>query len=132
VRAPIDALIMLATALDRRGSNYEGTTDRRTVPSVTWKISANRGRHARPGVDARGWLWEITRGDQVAHVLIEISGTAWSTKPLRLPEDTRQALETDGRTELLKVVDQDDPPRVIRCSSTGCAPLHDEEVSGPA
>jgi hypothetical protein len=54
-------------------------------------------------------------------VIIEISGSAWSTEPLDLPEDTRQALETDGRTELLKVLDRDDPPPVIRCGSTGCA-----------
>jgi hypothetical protein len=55
------------------------------------------------------------------HVIIEISGSAWSTDPLDLPEDTRQALETDGRTELLKVLDRDDPPPVIRCGPTGCA-----------
>ena len=41
---------------------------------------------------------------------MEVSGTAWSSDPLRLPEDTRQALATDGRTELLKVLDQDDQP----------------------
>jgi hypothetical protein len=99
---------------------------------VTWEISANRGRHARPGVDAGGWLWEITRGDQVAQVLIEISGEAWSTDPRRLPEDTRQALETDGRTELLKVLDLDDPPGVIRCGSAGCEYLSGEAVSWPA
>jgi hypothetical protein len=97
---------------------------------VGWEISASLGRHARTGVDAGGWLWEITRGDQVAHVLIEISGTAWASDPLRLPEETRQALETDGRTELLKVLDQDDPPRVIRCGSTGCTYLSAEEVRG--
>jgi hypothetical protein len=27
-----------------------------------WEIRANRGKHVRAGVDARGWLWEITRG----------------------------------------------------------------------
>jgi hypothetical protein len=90
---------------------------------VSWEISANLGRHTRTGVDAAGWLWEITRSQQVAHVVIEISGTAWSSDPLCLPEDTRRALETDGRTELLKVLDQDDPPRVIQCGSTGCSYL---------
>jgi hypothetical protein len=48
------------------------------VGLVSWEISANLGRRPRPGVDAGGWLWEITRGDQVEHVLIEISGTAWA------------------------------------------------------
>jgi hypothetical protein len=96
---------------------------------VSWQISANLGTQTRPGVDARGWLWEITRGDQFAQVAIEISGTAWSSDPLRLPEDTRHALETDGRSELLKVLDLDNPPRVIRCGSTGCSHLTAEEVS---
>jgi hypothetical protein len=88
---------------------------------VRWEISANLGRHTRTGVDAGEWLWEITHGDKVAHVVIEISESAWSSDPLCLPEDTRQALETDGRAELLKVLDQDDPPRIIRCGSTGCS-----------
>ena len=77
----------------------------RSLAFVSWEISANVGRHQRPGVDARGWLWALTRGDQAVEVVIEISETAWSSDPLRLPEDTRQALETDGRTELLKVLD---------------------------
>jgi hypothetical protein len=72
------------------------------------------------GVDAHGWLWEMTRGAQLAHLVMEISDAAWSSDPLRLPDDTRHALETDGRTELLKVLDQDEPPRVIHCGSEGC------------
>jgi hypothetical protein len=90
---------------------------------VSWEIRANLGRYGRPGVDAHGWLWEITRGAEVAQVVIEIIGTAWSSDPLRLPEDTRHALQTDGRTELLKVLDQDDPPRIIRCTCSGCSYL---------
>jgi hypothetical protein len=83
---------------------------------VTWEIRANLGRHAREGAGARGWLWELTRGGRVARVLVEITDAAWSSDPLRLSDDTRRALETDGRTEVLKVLDRDDPPRVIRCS----------------
>jgi hypothetical protein len=85
----------------------------------TWEIRTSFGRRAAE-LDGSGWLWEISRGDRLARVMIEISGSAWSTDPLDLPDDTRRALETDGRTELLKVLDRDDPPRVIRCGSTGC------------
>jgi len=88
-----------------------------------WEISANLGRHVRADAGARGWRWEITRGPEVAQVVIEISGKAWSTDPLSLPDDTRHALETDGRTELVKVLDHDEPPRVIRCGSSGCSYL---------
>jgi hypothetical protein len=85
-----------------------------------WEIRSSLGRHARPEGDGSGWLWEVSRDDQAAQVMIEISEAAWSTDPLRLPEATRRALETDGRTELLKVLGHDDPPRVIRCDLTGC------------
>jgi hypothetical protein len=61
--------------------------------------------------------------------VIEISGRAWSADPLTLPDDTRQALETDGRTELLKVLDQDQPPHVIRCDCSGCSYLSASEAA---
>jgi hypothetical protein len=96
-----------------------------------WQIGANLGRHVGVDVDARGWRWEITRGAEVAQVVIEISGSAWSADPLSLPGDTRHALETDGRTELLKVLDQDDPPRIIRCGSSGCTPAPKRPHSPP-
>jgi hypothetical protein len=88
---------------------------------VSWEIRANLGRHAHAGVDAHGWLWEIARGAEVAQVLVEISETAWSSDPLALPADTRHALETDGRAEVLKVLEREEPPRVIRCGSSGCS-----------
>jgi hypothetical protein len=90
---------------------------------MTWEIRANLGRHVRPGADGGGWLWELERGDEVVRVAIEISGEAWTADPLGLPEDTRRALGTDGRSELLKVLDHEVPPRVIRCSSTACTYL---------
>jgi hypothetical protein len=90
---------------------------------VGWEISANLGMYVRAGARARGWRWEITRGAEVAQVVIEISGRAWSADPLSLPGDTRHALETDGRSELLKVLGQDEPPRVISCGSSGCSYL---------
>lgn len=85
-----------------------------------WEIRTSLGRRAAAGADGAGWLWEIGRGEEVARVMIVISAAAWSTDPLRLPEDTRRAIETDGRAELLKVLGHRDPPQVIRCGSVGC------------
>jgi hypothetical protein len=62
-------------------------------------------------------------------VVIEISEATWSSDPRGLPEDTRQALATDGRTELLEVLGEEDPPAVIRCGSVGCTYLAAEEIS---
>ena len=83
----------------------------------------NLGRTFGAGADARGWRWEISGGAEVAQVVIEISGKARSADPLGLPDDTQHVLETDGRAELLKVLAQDDLPRVIRCGSSGCSYL---------
>jgi hypothetical protein len=96
-------------------------------------MSASPDRPTRPVAviaDGPGDLdrEQITRGAQVAQVVIDISGTAWSSDPLGLPEDTRGALQTDGRTELLKALDQDDPPRIIRCGSSGCSYLPSDGV----
>ena len=88
-----------------------------------WEIKANLGRHARDGVDAHGWLWQVVDGERVTRVLVEISDAARSDEPLRLPDDTRRALETDGRTEVLKVLDRPILPRVVRCDPTGCREL---------
>jgi hypothetical protein len=88
---------------------------------VGWEVGANLGRHL--GVDAHGWLWAIRRRAETRRVAIEISETAWSSDPVSLPDDTRQALETDGRTEVLKLLDQDDPPRAVRCGTAGCMPM---------
>jgi hypothetical protein len=87
--------------------------------SAPWEIRTSFGRRAGE-VDGSGWLWEISRGDQLARIMVEISGSAWSIDVFDLAEDTRRALETDGRTELLKVLDRDEPPRLIRCGVTGC------------
>jgi hypothetical protein len=95
---------------------------------MDWDIRANLGRQVRTGVDAHGWRWEITRGTEVAQVVIEISGRAWASDPLSLPEDTRHAPETDGHAELLMVLDHDDPPRVIRRGYSGCSYLSADEL----
>jgi hypothetical protein len=71
-------------------------------PQMIWEIRKGLGPHGLAGVDGNGWLWQVSRGGQAVRVTIEISGAVWSTDPLALPEDTRRALETDGRTELLK------------------------------
>ena len=57
-----------------------------------WEIRTNLGPQGS------GWLWEVSRDDQVARVMIEISEATWSADPVGLPEETRRALETDGRT----------------------------------
>jgi hypothetical protein len=79
--------------------------------------------------DMRGWVWEIGRHDRITRIVIAVTDPAWSSDPLDLPEDTRRALETDGRTELLKVLEHELPPRVIVCGVDGCVDVSAREVS---
>jgi hypothetical protein len=95
---------------------------------MTWAISGQVGPHTRSGVDAHGWLWEITSGDQERRVLVEVSGTVWAVNRNTLPEETAEAIRTEGRAEVEKVLSLDNPPRVVQCGTTGCRPLSDGDT----
>ena len=97
---------------------------------MAWEIDTQVGPHARSGVDGHGWLWEIRRGDHwpagdVRRVPVEVSGTAWAVDRSTLPRDTLEALESEGASEVRKVLELDDPPRVIQCGTGGCLPAAD-------
>jgi hypothetical protein len=111
---------------------YRERRVRNRVSARAWEIRTSLGPYERAGADASGWLWEVGRGEQRVHVIVEVSKAAWSTDPLDLPDDTRRALETDGRTELLKVLGHDEPPHVIRCGSRGCRHLAAAPMAGRA
>ena len=93
----------------------EGTT------AVVRPIQPARARGTR-SAHGGGWLWELNRGTQTAQVVVEISPRRGRPTLVSSPNDTRQALETDGRTEIIKMPETHIPPRVIRCDSQGCAP----------
>ena len=87
---------------------------------MPWTIDGQGEQHARAGVDAQGWLWELRRGDDARQVLVEISRTALGVEEQALPSDTAAAIKTEGRSQLVDVVELDEPPRVIVCSTDGC------------
>jgi hypothetical protein len=95
---------------------------------MSWELSGQVGPHSRAGYDGSGWLWEIRRreGDwpqaDVRRVFVEVSGTAHGVDPEHLPRDTRDAIESEGRSEVEKFLAADDPPRVIQCATDGCRP----------
>jgi hypothetical protein len=108
---------------------YEASRPGSESPRELGDQGEPRPTPAGAGVDGRGSVWELSRGEQVALVVIEISAAAWSADPLDLPEDTRRALETDGRAELLEALRHDDPPRVIRWGRAGCTCLQAAQQS---
>jgi len=40
-----------------------------------------------------------------------------------LPEETRRAIETQGRSEIDALLEMPDPPLVIQCGTFGCRPV---------
>jgi hypothetical protein len=95
---------------------------------MSWEISGQVGPHSRSGYDGSGWLWEIRKGEgdwpaaDARRVFVEISGTAGGMAAEHLPRDTADAIATEGESEVAKVLDLEDPPRVIQCGSDGCRP----------
>jgi hypothetical protein len=71
------------------------------------------------GRDVVGWAWELHRGYEIRRVVVEVSGTAIAVAPETLPEETRLARETQGRSEIERLVETQDPPARIRLGTTG-------------
>ena len=97
---------------------------------AVWEIVGKLGPHARSGYDASGWLWEIERGDEAKRVLVEVTGTAHATAKEWLPRETAEAIETEGESEVSKILALDDPPRVISCGTMGCRHVLASELGG--
>jgi hypothetical protein len=93
---------------------------------MAWKIGGLVEPHRRSGVDASGWLWEIRDNGNARRVLVEVTGTAHAVNETTLPNDTLEALRTEGRSEVEKVLGLSDPPKVVLCGTAGC---HREDPS---
>jgi hypothetical protein len=91
---------------------------------MAWTISGSQGPERRLGCDSSGWLWEIVDNGNARRVLVEVTGTALaiSERGGPLPQETREAIRTDGRSEVEKFLAEDDPPRLIVCGTMGCHP----------
>jgi hypothetical protein len=87
-----------------------------------WTVNGKLSAEGRAGVDASGWVWELSRGDETRRVLVEITGTALASNASFLPADTRAAITSEGRSALDSVLASDEPARVITCGTDGCRP----------
>lgn len=92
------------------------------VVRMPWAITGGPLDHAEPGYDGRGWLWEIRQGDEYRRVFVQISGSALASSR-GLAGETERAIATRGASEVEKVLAEDDPPRMIGCSTLGCGPM---------
>jgi hypothetical protein len=94
---------------------------------VSWEIAGQIGPHSEPGVDGSGWLWELHRGEDAHRVFVEVSGSALSSNNV-LSSETARAIETEGRSEIERIAELDDPPRVIKCSTHGVRDIYPDEL----
>jgi len=99
---------------------------------MPWEIAGQLGPHSEPGVDGSGWLWEIHRGEgpnvEARRVFVEISGTALQSSSMPSTA-TMEAIESEGRTEVERVTEMDDPPRVIKCSTHNVQDVYPDELA---
>ncbi|HET8893026.1 MAG TPA: hypothetical protein VFM96_02880 [Gaiellaceae bacterium] len=99
---------------------------------MAWEIAGQLGPHSRSGVDGSGWLWELHRGQEpdveARRVLVEVSGSALASAHLPSAE-TAAAIESEGRTEVERVAQMDDPPQVIQCSTHGVRDLYPDDLA---
>lgn len=95
---------------------------------MAWEISGQIGPHTEPGYDGHGWLWELTQEDREARrVFVQVSGSAWAVHEAGgagLSSDTREAIATEGRSMVEQVLADDEPPRMIGCSTDGCRAMN--------
>jgi hypothetical protein len=89
---------------------------------MAWEVVGGPIDHAEAGVDARGWLWELRRGDEVRRIFVQVSGTALASALESIASDTASAIATQGGSEVDKASRLEDPPRVVSCSTLGCTP----------
>jgi hypothetical protein len=62
---------------------------------------------------------------ETRRILVEVSGparAAYERNEHAVPGDTAAAIRTEGHSEIVKVLAEDNPTRVISCGTDGCHP----------
>jgi hypothetical protein len=74
-------------------------------------------------VDGRAWQFTLARGGRERQLTVVVSREALNVDPARLlPVQTREAIETDGRSEAARVAQFDDPASCVVLGRDGYLP----------
>lgn len=84
---------------------------------MAWEIAGPLGPHTENGYDGSGWLWELQKDGEARRVFVLVSGSALASDHVQC-DDTADAIRTEGRSEVERVASLDDPPRIVKCTST--------------
>jgi hypothetical protein len=87
-----------------------------------WQITGGP-RLAETMVDGRSWVFMLARGGRERQLLVVVSREAVRVDPPRLlPIQTREAIQTDGRSEAARVAQFDDPASCVVLGRDGYLP----------
>ena len=87
-----------------------------------WQITGGP-RLAETMVDGRAWMFTLARGGRERQLTVVISREAFNVDPPRLlPVQTREAIQTDGRSEAARVAQFDDPANCVVLGRDGYLP----------
>jgi hypothetical protein len=87
-----------------------------------WQITGGP-RLAETMVDGRAWEFTLARGRRERHVTVVVGREALKVDPLKLlPVQTREAIQTDGRSEAARVAQFDDPTSCVVLGRDGYLP----------
>ena len=92
---------------------------RATVP---WQI-ASEPPEIISETDKERWIWTIERDGVRRLVTVFVVRTALSVD--NADDETAEAIRTQGKSEVERVLAMDDPPGVIGCDTRGCRPAGD-------
>src|SRR5438874_2384433 len=75
-----------------------------------------------------GWAYYIVRGAEERTVSVIVAGGRLNSE--ELPEDSREAIRTKGRSAVEAVLSLDEPPRYLAVTSTGIEERDPDDTSG--
>lgn len=94
------------------------------TPFMAWHIVSGPDAGPWEGRDAVAWLWliESEHGEQRT-VIVEISGPAMASQSQALPQETAEARASRGRSEIERLLTDDDPPHRVTLGTMGHAEI---------
>ena len=102
-------------------STGSGAVSHRGLPTP-WQITGGQ-RLAETMVDGRAWVFTLARGGRERQLTVVVSREAFKVDPPRLlPVQTREAIQTDGRSEAARVAQFDDPANCVVLGRDGYLP----------
>ena len=107
-------------------AGVNASTGFRAVPHrgfpTPWQITGGP-RLAETMVDGRAWMFTLARGGRERQLTVVINREAFNVDPpRRLPVQTREAIQTDGRSEAARVAQFDDPANCVVLGRDGYLP----------